>query len=196
MSSSPVFKQVISAIDQINRQDPNRQVHEGKDWPKELLYSERMTQQLHDFAPDAGELLHIAARAQHVRRWAIPRSDYPMDRSGYQRWRSELAQYHADLTTQLMAEAGYGEQAQQRVSGLLLKKRLKQDTEVQLLEDVICLVFLRYYLQDFAARHDEDKVVDIIGKTWRKMSEKGHQAALALTLPAAVQALVGRALAG
>ncbi|MDP5292363.1 DUF4202 domain-containing protein [Oceanimonas sp. CHS3-5] len=197
MSSSSGFSRVISAIDQLNAEDPNLQTHEGKDWPKELLYSERMTQQLHDFAPDADELLHIAARAQHVRRWAIPRSDYPMDRAGYKRWRSELAQYHADVTTGLMAEAGYGEDEQLRVSELLLKKRLKQDESVQTLEDVICLVFLQFYLEDFAARHEESKVVDIIGKTWRKMSEKGHNAALALalTLPPAMQTLVGKALA-
>lgn len=196
MSSLSGFEQVISAIDQLNREDPNQQDCHGQAWPKELLYSERMTRQLDAFAPDAGELLHIAARAQHVRRWAIPRSHYSMDRAGYQRWRSELAQYHADITTGLMAEAGYGEAEQARVRELLLKKRLKQDEGVQTLEDVICLVFLQFYLEDFAARHEEDKVVDIIGKTWRKMSEKGHQAALALPLPAAMQALVGRALAG
>lgn len=196
MSSSSRLERVISAIDQINAQDPNLQTHAGKDWPKELLYSERMSQQLSEFAPDAGELLHIAARAQHIRRWAIPRSDYPMNRAGYQRWRSELAQYHADLTTKLMAEAGYGDDEQQRVSKLLRKQRLKQDESVQTLEDVICLVFLQYYLEDFAARHDESKVVDIIAKTWRKMSEQGHQAALALPLSPAMQALVGKALTG
>ncbi|WP_107852852.1 DUF4202 domain-containing protein [Oceanimonas marisflavi] len=196
MSSSSRLERVISAIDQINAQDPNLQTHAGKDWPKELLYSERMSQQLSEFAPDAGELLHIAARAQHVRRWAIPRSGYLMNRAGYQRWRSELAQYHADLTTKLMAEAGYGDDEQQRVSELLRKQRLKQDESVQTLEDVICLVFLQYYLEDFAARHDESKVVDIIAKTWRKMSEQGHQAALALPLSPAMQALVGKALTG
>ncbi|WMC11271.1 DUF4202 domain-containing protein [Oceanimonas pelagia] len=196
MSSLSGFERVISAIDQINREDPNQQSSDGTSWPKELLYSERMTQKLCEFAPDADELLHIAARGQHVRRWAIPRAGYPMDRAGYKRWRSELAQYHADLITQLMADAGYGEEAQQRVRDLLLKKRLKQDVGVQTLEDVICLVFLQYYLEDFAARHDKAKVVDIIGKTWRKMSEKGHNAALALPLSPAMQALVGQALAG
>ncbi|OXY83372.1 DUF4202 domain-containing protein [Oceanimonas doudoroffii] len=192
MSPSSRLERVMSAIDQINSQDPNQQDHR----PKELLYSERMTRQLQLFAPDAGELLHIAARAQHIRRWAIPRADYPMDRTGYKRWRSDLAQYHADLTANLMAEAGYDENERRRVGDLLQKKRLKQDADVQILEDVICLVFVQHYLEDFAAGHDEDKVVDIIRKTWRKMSEQGHQAALALPLSPAMQALVGKALAG
>lgn len=195
MLSSPGFKRVIAAIDQVNAEDPNLQCSEGKNWPKERLYSERMTQQLTRFAPDAGELLHIAARAQHIRRWAIPRADYSAGRAGYQQWRSELAHYHAELTTRLMAEAGYEQEARQRVSALLLKKRLKQDQDVQTLEDVICLVFLQFYLEDFAAGHEQAKVVDIIGKTWRKMSEKGHQAALALPLSPAMQAVVGKALA-
>ncbi|MDV2856334.1 DUF4202 domain-containing protein [Oceanimonas sp. CAM02] len=196
MTPSSGFEQVISSIDQVNEQDPNRQTVAGKDWPKERLYSERMTQQLKMFAPDAGELLHIAARAQHIRRWAIPRSDYPMDRAGYKRWRSELAQYHADLTGHLMAEAGYDQKAQQRVSALLLKQRLKQDAEVQLLEDVICLVFLQFYLEDFAAGHDDAKVVSIIAKTWGKMSAQGQTAALALPLSPAMLALIKQALAG
>lgn len=196
MTPSSGFEQVIRGIDQVNEQDPNRQTVAGKDWPKERLYSERMTQQLKMFAPDAGELLHIAARAQHIRRWAIPRSDYPMDRAGYKRWRSELAQYHADLTAKLMAEAGYDQKAQQRVSALLLKQRLKQDAEVQLLEDVICLVFLQFYLEDFAAGHDDAKVVSIIAKTWGKMSAQGQTAALALPLSPAMLALIKQALAG
>lgn len=196
MTPSSGFEQVIRGIDQVNEQDPNRQTVAGKDWPKERLYSERMTQQLKMFAPDAGELLHIAARAQHIRRWAIPRSDYPMDRAGYKRWRSELAQYHADLTGNLMAEAGYDQKAQQRVSALLLKQRLKQDAEVQLLEDVICLVFLQFYLEDFAAGHDDAKVVSIIAKTWGKMSAQGQTAALALPLSPAMLALIKQALAG
>ncbi|WP_019933453.1 DUF4202 domain-containing protein [Oceanimonas smirnovii] len=196
MTPSSGFEQVIRGIDQVNEQDPNRQTVAGKDWPKERLYSERMTQQLKMFAPDAGELLHIAARAQHIRRWAIPRSDYPMDRAGYKRWRSELAQYHADLTGNLMAEAGYDQKAQQRVSALLLKQHLKQDAEVQLLEDVICLVFLQFYLEDFAAGHDDAKVVSIIAKTWGKMSAQGQTAALALPLSPAMLALIKQALAG
>ncbi|MGP7733821.1 DUF4202 domain-containing protein [Oceanimonas smirnovii] len=196
MTPSSGFEQVIRGIDQVNEQDPNRQTVAGKDWSKERLYSERMTQQLKMFAPDAGELLHIAARAQHIRRWAIPRSDYPMDRAGYKRWRSELAQYHADLTGNLMAEAGYDQKAQQRVSALLLKQHLKQDAEVQLLEDVICLVFLQFYLEDFAAGHDDAKVVSIIAKTWGKMSEQGQTAALALPLSPAMLALIKQALAG
>ncbi|PSJ37209.1 DUF4202 domain-containing protein [Zobellella taiwanensis] len=196
MSHSSPFAQVIAAIDHINREDPHRQRLGEVEWPREYLYSVRMSEQLAAFAPQASELLQIAARAQHIRRWAIPRTDYPMDRNGYRRWRSDLAKYHGELAAGLMANAGYTAGQQQRVRDLLEKKQLKHDPEVQTLEDVICLVFLRDYLADFAARHQRDKVVGIIRKTWGKMSQAGQQAALALPLEAGMAELVAEALEG
>lgn len=196
MSHSSPFAQVIAAIDHINREDPHRQRLGEVEWPREYLYSVRMSEQLAAFAPQASELLQIAARAQHIRRWAIPRTDYPMDRNGYRRWRSDLAKYHGELAAGLMANAGYTAGQQQRVRDLLEKKQLKHDPEVQTLEDVICLVFLRDYLADFAARHQRDKVVGIIRKTWGKMSQTGQQAALALPLEAGMAELVAEALEG
>jgi hypothetical protein len=196
MSHSSPFAQVIAAIDHINREDPHRQRLGEVEWPREYLYSVRMSEQLAAFAPQASELLQIAARAQHIRRWAIPRTDYPMDRNGYRRWRSDLAKYHSELAAGLMANAGYTAGQQQRVRDLLEKKQLKHDPEVQTLEDVICLVFLRDYLADFAARHQRDKVVGIIRKTWGKMSQAGQQAALALPLEAGMAELVAEALEG
>ena len=192
---TPRLTALLRAIDDINRTDPNQVEHQGQTIAKELLYSQRMTQHLQAFAPDASELLQIAAHAQHIKRWHLPRSDFPQNRSGYKSWRSELARFHAQLTAELMATAGYASEEQLRVGALLQKKQLKRDPEVQTLEDVICLVFIEHYLTDFAAKHSEEKLISIIQKTWTKMSEQGQQAALKLPLSDDLLNLIGKALA-
>jgi hypothetical protein len=189
------FEQVISAIDAANREDPNRETAEGQEYPKELLYGLRMSEQLASFQPDASEVLRIAARAQHIRRWEVPRADYQKNRTGYLTWRRDLGRFHAEQTAALMSRAGYDPDSIARAKDLLIKKGIKQNEETQILEDVICLVFLKYYLEDFASKHEEDKLVAIIRKTWGKMSERGHEAALKLELPSHLKELIGKALA-
>jgi len=193
--TNPRLETVLAAIDSENQQDPNRVEFQGQQIAKELLYGQRMSERLAVFAPDASELLKIASRAQHIKRWSLARKDFSMDRAGYKTWRTELAKFHANTTATLMAAAGYTDDEQARVGALLQKKQLKRDAEVQTLEDVICLVFIEHHLEDFATKHDEPKLIDIIQKTWRKMSDNGHSAALALTLPAPLLALIGKALA-
>lgn len=185
----------LADIDRANAQDPNLETDNGQAQPKELLYGQRMSEELKSFAPDASELLQVAARAQHIRRWESPRSDYPEGRAGYKKWRSQLALFHGKAAGDIMARNGYSEADIERVQNLLIKRGLKRDPEVQTLEDVICLVFLRYYLPAFAQKHDEAKLIDIIQKTWGKMSEQGHQAALELPLPDEMGQLVHKALA-
>ena len=128
--------------------------------------------------------------------YLIPRAEFPDGREGYHRWRTTLAKFHAERTAGILADAGYEADVIDRVKGLLRKHRLKTDAEVQTLEDVACLVFLESYFADFAKRHDEDKVIGILQKTWAKMSPKGHDAALALDMPAEARALVEKALGG
>lgn len=196
MTKNDRLQQVLDAIDDKNRLDPNTVEHEGQPIAKELLYGQRMSQCLLDFQPEASEMLQIACRAQHIQRWSIARRDYPMDRPGYKRWRTELAKFHATLTAGLMSENGYNEEEQERVKSLLQKKQLKRDPEAQTLEDIACLVFLTYHLEDFADQHSDEKIIDIIRKTWNKMSEEGHAAALKLPLSEPMGALVGQALNG
>lgn len=184
----------LAAFDAANAQDPNLEIVDGQSIAKELIYGLRMTAQLHKFCPDASQELQLAARSQHICRWKIPRSDYPMDRQGYKRWRLDLAVFHGETAGSILAANGYTDDVIQRVKDLLLKRSLKRDEEVQTLEDVVCLVFLEFYLDDFAAKHDEEKLIDIIQKTWNKMSEKGHEAALKLPLSANMLALVTKAL--
>ena len=184
----------IERFDRANAEDPNLEMAGGSRQPGELLYARRMTEALERFAPDASEVVRLAVRCQHIRRWTVPRDSYPPGRDGYRRWRTDLGRFHAETAGGILREAGYDETTVGRVQVLLRKERLKADAEVQLLEDVVCHVFLTHYLGPFALRHDEPKVVEILKKTWRKMSDRGRAAALALDLAPELRALILRAV--
>lgn len=188
------FDKAIQLIDQINSEDPTKETWKGKAFPKELLYSHRMTKKLGEFAPEAAEHLKIAARAQHIGRWKIQRSEYPMDRTGYLTWREELKKMHAEMAGQLLLEAGYDEAFIAKVKFLIRKKQLKTDFETQILEDVVCLVFLEYYFEEFVAKHEYEKIKDILKKTWGKMSEKGQKEALKLNFSSQSLRIIQEAL--
>tara|TARA_R110002096_G_scaffold83394_3_gene193363 strand:+ start:505 stop:1089 length:585 start_codon:yes stop_codon:yes gene_type:complete len=188
------FETAIAIIDQKNAEDPNTYQVAGIEYSKELLYSQRMTRKLLQFEPNASKALQIAARAQHICRWKIQRNEYPMDRVGYLKWREELKKMHAKLTGEILEQVGFDEQFVDRVQKIILKKLIKKNEESQTLEDVICLVFLDYYFDEFAAKHTDEKIIDILKKTWVKMSDKGHQAALQLPFSEKSLALVKQAI--
>jgi hypothetical protein len=188
------FVRVLEAIDAANSFDPNWVTVDGLKQPAEVAYSRRMSALLDRIYPDASELLKIAARAQHIERWKTPRSAYDEGRIGYLRWRTDLKNYHALRTGELMAACGYEGEAIARTQSLIRKERLKYDAEAQALEDVICLVFLEDYFADFASKHDDAKVIDILRKTWIKMSPKAQHAALELKLPPPAHGLLELAL--
>ena len=188
------FEAVVARFDAANAEDPNQEVFEETAYPKELLYARRMTAWLDRLEPDASEALRLAARSQHIRRWDIPRHTFPKTRTGYLRWRTTLYTHHADTAADIMRQVGYDEPTTDRVRSLLRKTRLKQDAEVQCLEDVACLVFLESYFAAFAAQQDEEKIIGIVQKTWKKMSPRGQQMALTLTLPPRARDLVEKAL--
>lgn len=194
LSDPDRFRRAIERFDAINAEDPNVATVDGVEHPKELLYAQRMTAWLERLFPDASEALRLAARSQHIKRWQIARTVYPMDRQGYHRWRTELGRFHADTAAGVLREVGYDAQTIARVQSLLRKERLKADPETQALEDVICLVFLEYYFAPFSELHDEQKLIGILRRTWAKMSPKGQQAALALSLPPEKRRLVEKAL--
>jgi uncharacterized protein DUF4202 len=184
------FNKAIHRFDAANAEDPQREVVDGVSYAKELLYAQRMTAWLDRFAPDASEALRLAARCQHIRRWMIPRRQYPMDRRGYLQWRTALATFHAETAAEILRQVGYEEAIIGRVQSLLRKEGLKRDPEVQCLEDVICLVFLESYCADFASRHDAAKVLGILRKTWDKMSPRGRDVARTLEFPQELQRLI------
>jgi hypothetical protein len=188
------FQRAIERFDVANADDPNRELFEGVEQSKELLYARRMTACLDRFHPDAPEPVRLAARSQHIRRWTVSRADYPDGRDGYRRWRIDLARFHASTAAAILREVGYDDVRIARVESLLRKEYLKTDGDVQLLEDVICLVFLQHYLSDFASKHEEGKVLGVLRKTWRKMSDEGRATALDLELPRELRALVELAI--
>jgi len=186
--------EVFDLIDRANAQDPNMVLDGGEQRPAELVYGERMTAALERFCDAPGEHLHIAVRAQHIERWTSERKSYPEGRAGYLKWRTDLKAFHAERAGELMREAGYDDEDIERVGALIRKERLKRDAEAQMLEDVVCLVFLEYYASDFIADHDDEKVLGILAKTARKMSPDGLAAAGKLTLDDRLGSLLVKAL--
>ena len=192
----PRFDAAIRMFDQANAEDPNTEVINGQPMPKELIYGQRMSARLAVFAPDAPETVKLAARAQHIRRWEVPRDTYPEGRAGYLKWRTDLYKRHAEIAGEIMGDVGYDAEAIERVQTLLRKRGLQTDPDVQLLEDVICLVFLEHYFHDFAPKHDEAKLTPILQKTWKKMTDKAQDAALALDYAPEDLAVIQKALQG
>lgn len=174
------LEKALAAIDAANAEDPNLESIQGELLPKELVYAQRMTQRLSLAAPDASDTLRLAARAQHIRRWTIPRDTYAHGRAGYHAWRRALAQFHAETTGEIMRNCGYEDEAIAHAGALLRKEGLGQDPEMQVLEDVICLVFLEHYFTEFAAKHTREKLIPIVQRTWGKMSPAAHEEALRL----------------
>jgi hypothetical protein len=199
MADPDRFERAIARFDAANGEDPNRVSIDGRARPKELVYAERMTAMLARFAPEAPETVRLAARCQHIERWKMPRSDYPMDRIGYLQWRKRANQFHARVADDILRDAGYDDATIARVATLLRKESLKSDPEAQTLEDVVDLVFLESYLADFVAAHRDystDKLVDILRKTAKKMSARGRAAAVSLiAIPADLAPLVAGVMA-
>ena len=194
------YDKAVALIDAANSNDPNQQTAEDRSWPKELLYSHRMADMLNRFRPDADEAQKLAIRAQHIQRWKSPRNAYPMDRIGYLKWRKDLYKFHANTAGNLLAQAGYDNDVIQRVKQAVAKMRIKENPDTQLLEDIADLVFIEHYMLDFANKHpeyEEEKWLDIIRKTWKKMSAEAQQFALSgsITLPEPLVPLIQKALA-
>ncbi|PCI70014.1 MAG: hypothetical protein COB26_05595 [Piscirickettsiaceae bacterium] len=183
---STLLEQTLQSIDQANADDPKDGV--------EVLYSQRMLQTLRAFDPNASEPLTLACYAQHVCRWKLIRKDYPEGLAGYLTWRTDLAKLHAATLRNLMTLSGYSNTDIERASDIIQKKKLKKDADSQTLEDVSCLVFLNYYFGAFAKKHPEEKIIDIVRKTWGKMSDKGHVTALKINFSAKQQRLINKAL--
>lgn len=189
------FDAAMASLDALHAEDPRMEKVDGEEVPYELLYAQRMSDWLERVRPEASEALRLAVRAQHLKRWEVPRDSYPMDRPGYHDWRSGLKQRQARMAAEVLKEAGYDEATCERVAALVRKEDLKSDEETRALEDAACLVFLQDYYGPFAAEHDDDKVVTILRKTLRKMSSRGHALAGEIALSGRPRALLERAVA-
>lgn len=190
---SEKFACAIAGFDAYHRSDPNIVMAGGASYPSEMLYAERMTHRMELFAPDANEAVKLAARSQHIGRWEISRTQYSPDKKGYLQWRNEEKMHHARIAAKILRDCGYDSEMIEKVEALLLKKGLHSNPDTQLLEDVICMVFLEFYLDDFSSKHEDEKVVDILRKTMKKMSIEGKRAVDALRLSANTRSFIQRA---
>lgn len=186
----------MAAIDAAHAQDPNKTVG-AEQGPYELHYAHKMTAYLDKLVPEASENLQLAVRAQHFRRWEVPRDSYPMTRIGYHSWRTGLKKRQAEQVEAILKEHHYSDADASRVAALIRKEGLgKADAEAQALEDVACLVFLDDQFDEFKEKHDEDKIVRILAKTWAKMSQPARDMALDMHMELDSRRLVEKAVAG
>lgn len=185
----------IALLDALHAEDPERVDVDGTEVAAELVYARRMSAALLRLEPAPSDALALAVRAQHLCRWRMPRASYPEGKAGYHAWRRAQAVQHAELARGALREAGAGDALIARVTALIQKKDLVRDPEAQALEDCACLVFLEHHLEPFARGRDEAQLIDILQKTWRKMSPRARELARALPLAEPARSLVLRAIA-
>lgn len=189
------FARAIAAIDAVNAGDPTHVATAAGLRPKELHHAELMTEWVRRLRPDADEALLLAARGHHIKRWSVPRVSYPAGRTGYLRWRTYLHDIHAEELGRILAGAGYEAATIERVQRIVRKEALRDDPDTQTLEDALCLVFLGEQLEAYAGRLPDEKMVEVLRKSWTKMSAQGREFALTLDLGPTGSELVRRALA-
>jgi hypothetical protein len=189
-----VIDEAFAAIDAANADDPHTIVVRGERRPKEQAHAELAVEWVRRLVDDPSDSLLLAARAHHVRRWDIPRSDEPDGRAGYLKWKRRLQQHHAEVAAQVLGEVGVDPETIERVQAIVKKERLRSDPDVQALEDALCLVFVETQFGDLTDQLGEDHMVEVVVKTLRKMSPAGREAALGLPLDDEALRIVGRAL--
>ncbi|MEM7335924.1 MAG: DUF4202 domain-containing protein [Chloroflexota bacterium] len=190
----PKLQQLLQKIDAVLANDPTEIEVNGEKRPLAPYHAERRAFWMEKLVDGkVSEPLQIAARAQHIGRWEVPRSTYPDGRVGYLKWRTDLKKMHGEKTAVLMRESGYDETTIERVKTMIAKKGIKRDAEVQVLEDALCLVFLESQFTAVAQK-ESDKIINILQKTWKKMSPKGHELALQLPMSDTDRAIIEEAI--
>jgi hypothetical protein len=184
----------IAAFQAENSRDPNLITDALGARPRELVDAERLAAWVQRLEPQASEALVLASHCQHLRRWELPRSEFEPGRIGYLTWRKALARFHADQAARVLRGLGYEETLLLAVRQINLKQGMQSNPDVQTMEDALCLSFLEHELAEFATKHPDLKLLEIIRKTWGKMSERARQLALLLPLPERAQQLVKQAL--
>jgi len=188
------FEAAIRRFDAENSRDPNTEIVNGVPRQRELVYAQWLTDWVLKLKPDASEELRLAARCQHLCRWTIARGSYPMTRAGYLKWRADLKVFHAEKAGEVLREAGYPPEVVAKVQALNLKRNFPADPECRVLEDALCLVFLERQLGALARKSTEDKVINALQKSWKKMTEQARAEALKLNYTPQEMDLIKRAL--
>jgi len=189
------FEAALRRFDEENSRDPNREMVDGVAHPRERIYAEWLTAWVQKLCPQASEALRLAARSQHLCRWEVPRERYPMTRAGYLQWREGLKKFHAQKAGEILRQLGYDTETISRVQALNLKKNFPADSETRVLEDALCLVFLEHQFKDLAAKTSEEKMLNALQKSWKKMTPAAREFAKELEYGERETALLGKALA-
>ncbi len=190
-------KKIIVAIkifDEINSLDPNRIQFHGEDFPKEILYSNWLTLWVEKLNPVKSDALRLASRCQHLKRWEISRDKYPEGLKGYMQWKKELLKFHADESEKVLRNLHIDESIIQQVRKINLKQDIRNNPEVQIMEDALCLVTLEFQLEEFSLKHTDEKMIEIIRKSWNKMSNSARDKAKKITYSPRVLKLVLEAI--
>lgn len=184
----------IKSFDEYNQQDPRKVVVNGVPYAYEFFYAIQLYNWVKKLEPEPGDILLLASRCQHIGRWQIPRETYPADKIGYHKWRTDLAKFHAEKAGELMQQAGIVEDIIKAVQHIILKKQLRTNSEVQVMENALCLVFLQFQYDEFLQKHDDETMIRILQKTWNKMTDPGRNAALGLEYNGRGKELITKAL--
>lgn len=191
---SESFQKATEALKAAHLQDPNIEVVGSDQFPAEWLYTQRLLDCLNRVYPDASEALTLATYCQHLHRWEVKRTEYPEGRMGYYQWRNFLGDYQAGKAKAILKASGYSDEFIAKVIEILKKLNIHQLDEAQMLEDVVCLVFLEHYMNDFMHGKPDAQLIQIVQKTWNKLSDHGHHVALQLHLPEPTRRIVEQAL--
>jgi Domain of unknown function (DUF4202) len=184
------FDSAVQRFDELNSRDPHGEQVQGVTQPRELIYARWLTGWVLKLCPEASEELRLAARCQHLCRWMVPRESYPMTRSGYLHWREDLKKFHAEKAGEVLRAAGYSDDFIARVQALNLKKNFPQDVESRVLEDALCLVFLEHQFADLAHKTSDEKMINVLQKSWKKMTPAAHAFAMKLAYTEKEKALL------
>lgn len=173
MISEAQYQKAKAKIDQEHSLDLSIQTDNGIEYPAELLYSNRMLSILDLVLPESNNVIKLAAQCQHLKRWQVPRDLYPYDRRGYHEWRRVVMDFQLEQTRIILSEAGIDDADITEITKILHEQGNKLNRDSQVIMDTACLVFLRWYMEPFASKHQNEKVADILKKTMRKMSSHG-----------------------
>lgn len=188
------LEKAFELFDTYNKQDPHTISWKGDSYPAEYFYALQLYDWVKRLEPNASEVLLLASRSQHIGRWKSSREDYPAGKAGYYKWRINLARFHAETAGALMLEAGYDENDIKAVESIIRKEQLRTNPEVQVMEDALCLVFLQFQFEDFITKHQDEKVITILKRTWGKMNQRGRDAALTLSFNEKAKEILEKAL--
>jgi hypothetical protein len=189
-----MFDKAIARFNELNSQDPARVEQDGIVYPKELLAAQRLESWVLRVDPDASPALRLAARSQHLMRFLMPRRDYPEGRVGYLKWRKDMSRRHADLAAGVLSDSGFAPELIAEVRKIHQKEGLKSHPDTQKMEDALCLSFLSHEFAEFCEKHPDEKVIEIVQKSWLKMSELGHELALQIPFSGRAKELILLAL--